>query len=171
MSVSRQEARTRAAAERKARQFEGQLRHAGVAAVVIALVAAAVFAIAVGSNSAHTFQILGMAVAVAAAAAAIGGLLGFLFGIPKTLQSDAPSTDGSTRYLGNTNLEQISDWLTKIIVGLSLVQLGRALPALSRLASSLGPMLGDAASSPGFGLSLCIYSAVVAFVIVYLWTR
>lgn len=158
-------------ADRRAHKFEGRLRRSAEVGAGILLLACVVYAASVGSNAEEGWEIFGVAVTVSAAAAAAGGLLGFLFGIPKTLQSDAPSSDGSTRYLGNTNLEQISDWLTKIIVGLGLVQLGRALPALARLGESLGPMLGDVSSSPGFGLSLCIYSAVVAFVVVYLWTR
>jgi hypothetical protein len=159
------------AAEKRARKFEGKLRRSGQWGIATAVAAAAIFAGSVGSDLEANLEIFGVAIIVASAAAAIGGLLGFLFGIPRTLQSDAPSNDGSTRYLGNTNLEQISDWLTKIIVGLSLVQLGRALPALGRLGNSLSPMLGAAPGSSGFGLSLCIYSSVVSFVVVYLWTR
>src|SRR5215212_11890898 len=67
---------------------------------------------------------------VSGASAAFGGLLGFLFGIPRTLQQEGSSwsavgSDGDsndekrspdTDYRPNTNLEQISDWLTKILV-------------------------------------------------------
>jgi len=44
--------------------------------------------------------------------------IGFLFGIPKNI-----SKNMSGIYTSNTNLEEISDWLTKIIVGLGLTQL------------------------------------------------
>src|SRR6185503_13654313 len=58
---------------------------------------------------------------VALAPAAVGALLGFVFGIPKTLQSNAPpAADGKAAYQVNTNLEQISDWLTKMLVGVGL---------------------------------------------------
>src|SRR5882762_1055624 len=52
-----------------------------------------------------------------------GAAVGFLFGIPKILQtanSIGGSTTTATAYNQqvNTNLVEISDWLTKIIVGL-----------------------------------------------------
>lgn len=56
---------------------------------------------------------------VAGAALLLGGLTGFLFAFPRF-----GASDGQARYLPNTNLEQVSDWLTKIIVGVGLVQAG-----------------------------------------------
>jgi hypothetical protein len=92
----------------------------------------------------------------------IGGLVGFLFGIPRTVQSSSPST-GATQYQGNTNLEQVSDWLTKIIVGVGLVQIGRIIPALTKLAESLKAPLGGQPSSAAFGLGMVIGNALVGF--------
>lgn len=67
---------------------------------------------------------------IASASFLAGGLVGFLFGIPRAVQgSTAPS--GATQYQANTNLEQVSDWLTKIIVGVGLVQIGRVIPGLT----------------------------------------
>jgi hypothetical protein len=73
---------------------------------------------------------------------ASGATLGFLFGIPKTSTSvvrgqgahepattvskpAAPGHAGSPTGLANMNLEEVSDWLTKIVVGLTLVHLAR----------------------------------------------
>lgn len=63
---------------------------------------------------------------------AIGGLLGFVFSVPKLI-SDVPPLTGAAalareetvraKYQENTNLTQISDWLTKVLIGASLVQL------------------------------------------------
>ena len=90
----------------------------------------------------------GVQLAVIACGAVVGGLLGFLFGIPRFLQQQAApapvpepatadaSADSSAsggrsnrvdlaahnNFKVNTNLEEISDWLTKIIVGVSLIQ-------------------------------------------------
>jgi hypothetical protein len=75
------------------------------------------------------------------------------------------------QYQGNTNLEQVSDWLTKIIIGVGLVQIGRALPALSKLASNLKAPLGGQASSAAFGLGTAISYALLGFFFVYLWSR
>jgi tetratricopeptide (TPR) repeat protein len=52
----------------------------------------------------------------------IGGLLGFLFGIPRIGKNNSTYKENE-KYKPNTNLEEISDWLTKIIVGLGLSQL------------------------------------------------
>ncbi len=69
-----------------------------------------------------------------------GALTGFLFGIPHMREGDRePKTQLSAgnesavdetqhqdiRYQPSTSLEQISDWLTKIIVGLALVDIAK----------------------------------------------
>ena len=75
-----------------------------------------------------------LSVAFAAAAAACGWLLGLLFGIPRSLaRANVPAAGTATAASGpgaanrtsrvNTNLEDISDWLTKTIVGVGLTQL------------------------------------------------
>jgi hypothetical protein len=71
----------------------------------------------------------------------------------------------------NTNLYQVSDWLTKIVVGVGLVQIGRALPVLTRLAESMKAPLGGQASSAAFGLGLTITYAVLGFFFLYLWSH
>jgi len=74
-----------------------------------------------GKSVFGTLALIGMATLTG------GFFLGFLFGIPRVLQ-EADHTQkqtGPARYQQrvNTNLEQISDWLTKIIVGVGLVEL------------------------------------------------
>ena len=49
-------------------------------------------------------------------------LIGFLFGIPRPTVIDA-SEQSKSGYIGNDNLLQVSDWITKIIVGLGLTQI------------------------------------------------
>ena len=112
----------------------------------------------------------GTALAIAAAAGLVGGLVGFLFGIPRTVQGASASTSGP-QFDANTNLEQVSDWLTKILVGVGLVQIGRALPGLTRLAESMKEPLGGQASSSAFGLALVISYASLGFLFLYLWSR
>ncbi|MFL5330330.1 MAG: hypothetical protein ACJ8C4_15625 [Gemmataceae bacterium] len=65
---------------------------------------------------------------LAAACVAAGFFAGFVFGIPRVLQVDRvpkslKAADGEYRQRVNTNLEDISDWITKIIVGLGLYEL------------------------------------------------
>jgi len=109
-------------------------------------------------------------VVIGSAAFLIGGLVGFLFGIPRTVRSSTPSK-GMTQYQGNTNLEQVSDWLTKIIVGVSLVEIGRIIPALAKLAEILKTPLGGQPSSATFGVGVVIAGALTGFFFIYLWTR
>ncbi len=108
-----------------------------------------------------------MAVAAWLAALFAGMLFGFLFGLPKTL--DRPG--GKGHLATNTNLDQISDWLTKILVGLGLVQLGKLPHAVSAIGNSIAPGLGDGSGAKSFGVALLIYSAVDGFLVGYIWTR
>lgn len=106
---------------------------------------------------------------VALASLLVGGLAGFIFGIPKTIGPTAAEQRAGTTYEGNTNLEQISDWLTKILVGAGLVELGRIGDFFggvsSRLAGRLGNM-GDVV-----GPAVIILYAVIGFLLAYLWAR
>ncbi len=94
-----------------------------------ALVVLATFTVAIRATA-----MFGTALLVAATAMASGALLGFLFGIPRSLQADRDATrEDSAPLSQNTNLEQISDWLTKILVGVGLVQFGAIGSAAGRL--------------------------------------
>jgi hypothetical protein len=112
----------------------------------------------------------GVGVVIGSSAFLIGGLVGFLFGIPRTVTSPTRAA-GATQYRGNTNLEQVSDWLTKIIVGISLVEIGRIVPALAKLGTILKTPLGGQPSSAAFGVGAVIASALTGFFFFYLWTR
>jgi hypothetical protein len=98
-----------------------------------------------------------------------GGLVGFLFGIPRSASSGQPTPTGE--YQANSNLVEVSDWLTKIIVGVGLVQLGRVAPALTRLAASLKAPLGGQPSSAAFGIALVVANVLLGFLFFYLWAR
>jgi hypothetical protein len=82
---------------------------------------------------------------LAGAATAAGSFIGFLFGVPRvghnvtkestdTLHSEHP-------YLPNTNLEQISDWLTKIIVGVGLVEIRAVVGWFAEIGITAGPSI------------------------------
>lgn len=69
---------------------------------------------------------LGVGMATALAAFLIGCLVGFLFGIPKVVSSgQARLSSGSDAYTPSSNLAEVSDWLTKLLLGAGLVQLTR----------------------------------------------
>lgn len=117
-------------------------------------------------------DVLGRGVLIACASFLVGVLLGFIFGIPRALQSQPqnPADTGPTYHV-NTNLEQISDWLTKIIVGVSLVELGRVPELVKRLGAYLSTCLGDLCKSPSVAVVVVVLFAVLGFLAGYLLTR
>jgi hypothetical protein len=112
-----------------------------------------------------------------------GTAVGFLFGIPKILQNEKQTSDGtdaqssdkqsSYRQQVNTNLTEISDWLTKIIVGLTLINLVNIPPYMSRLADVVAFGLNpyDAGKEKSFSLAIIICFPVLGFFFGYLYTR
>jgi hypothetical protein len=94
---------------------------------------------------------------------ALGWAVGFLFGVPR-----AGSTPASARI--NTNLEQISDWLTKILVGVGLTQLQQLPSALRRLAAYVSRDFGKSGNDV-FSLSMVLYFSTLGFLTGYLLTR
>jgi len=125
-------------------------------------------------------SVIATGVMVLGAGILVGGLLGFLFGIPRTLQAGGPpadrgSVDGTDvrepAYLVNTNLEQISDWLTKILVGVGLIQLGKIGSGSGRLVDFLAGGLGGLPSSRVLAAGLVAYATVAGFLAGYLLTR
>jgi tetratricopeptide (TPR) repeat protein len=134
----------------------------------------------------------------AVACLAVGWLVGFLFGIPKVLQSDAAlaqaqgnaaasGQQGATpgratagagatmsqaqriQFQVNTNLEQISDWLTKIIVGLGLINLKQVPDYINRLANFMGPALGE--DGGVMATAIFLYFSSLGFMGGYVTTR
>lgn len=123
---------------------------------------------------------------VALASAAVGAFLGLLFGVPRAFTGSTPpaeasdknapagdaATGGNTRsrYVGNTNLEQVSDWLTKLLLGAGLTQLGRLPGALGDLGRYLAPGLGGPRSS-SFTVVLVVFNVVAGFFLAFLLSR
>lgn len=136
-----------------------------------------------------------------------GMLLGFLFGIPRTVPSgtvNAPPPDerangkgrpgdeppaapadgppgntSNTLFLGtptpmeiNSNLVEVSDWLTKIIVGVGLIEL-KSLPGSARkMAAFIAPSLAvDTAAAMAVVGGIMLFFSVHGFLIGYLLTR
>jgi hypothetical protein len=115
-----------------------------------------------------------------AASAAAGAALGFLFGLPRARVSDisaagpadvppAPAKP-STYYLTNSNLIKVSDWLTTIVIGLGLVNLGKLVPAIRSLSHALEAPLGNAPYSGAIGVAVLIVGLLAGFILDYLWT-
>ncbi len=135
------------------------------ALVVVAYAASDHFA--KGSNF---LSVLAVGLATIGAAGFVGLLFGFLFGIPKSVEPQTRS-DPKRLLATNTNLDEISDWLTKILVGIGLVQLGKLAHGVSKLGDVLAPGLGGGPGAKPFAVALLVYSVVDGFVVGYIWTR
>jgi hypothetical protein len=129
----------------------------------------------------HDHPVVAMLWAVACLAC--GGCVGFLFGIPRVLQqdstarpqgSDAKTSDTSRQGLysirANTNLEQISDWLTKIIVGVTLIQLQKLPGELNRASLFIANSLGGA-NDQSFAGAIIVFFSAGGFLGGYIFTR
>jgi hypothetical protein len=144
----------------------------------------AIFVYSLGPKAGLSTHVLAAGLVLAGASGFIGALLGFLFGIPRSLQNDLQTQENPSniaqkdnlsarqeRYSANTNLEQISDWLTKILVGVGLTQINQLPELTKRFGSYFGPMLNRDTEGAAFGVSVLVYFASNGFLFSYLWTR
>lgn len=95
---------------------------------------------------------------------AVGGLLGFLFAVPR---AGTKASSGDTLE-PNRNIEAISDWLTKIIIGLGLInfrQIGDLLTTRSAVLSTTLKV------DSNYALAFIIYFFVAGLIEGYLLTR
>ena len=117
-----------------------------------------------------------VSVLIAGTSLLIGGFTGFLFGIPRTLQDldhSDNSQDKQFSYRVNTNLEQISDWLTKILVGVGLTQLSSVPSNLEKLSIFLNKTLAtnEDQNAGIYAVVVILYFLVCGFLVGYLATR
>jgi hypothetical protein len=170
------------AMESKSKQDAKQQRGAQALFILVFIAAFGLALILIFSSKASsTLSVFSVASMVAAGSLLGGGLFGFLFGIPRTLQQQRDGEqDGATKqnadgqastYAPNTNLEQISDWLTKILVGAGLIQLTKLRQFLGDAAAYLAPGFGGGDSGRVFALATILSYVLLGFLVGYLWTR
>ncbi|WP_162596118.1 Ig domain-containing protein [Methylobacterium sp. 17Sr1-1] len=132
--------------------------------------------------TAKFWSIFGTDSMVAIASAGIGGLLGFIFGIPRTLDpstrvavaaaasSASPGAGSQAALAANTNLERISDWFTTLLIGATLVQAQNVIEWIGTLGTKY--KAGDAALSNEAMVPLIVlYFSALSFLGIYLITR
>lgn len=122
---------------------------------------------------------LGIGVLIFLSSALCGAVVGFLFAVPRLL--DAEPAEGAPKRLlgGNDNVSRVSDWLTTMLIGIGLTQLGNINDGLIGFRDFLAKhahLYGSAASPsagslPVMGPLLLILGAVVGFLYLYLHTR
>ena len=119
------------------------------------------------------WHLIGATLLIAGASFTSGGLGGFLFGIPKILQNEKQDQAATNKIsiVQNDNLVEISDWLTKIIVGVGLTQLTSIPGFLGRIGRDFSPVFDNEPSSTAIIISIIVYFLVIGFFSTYLWTR
>jgi hypothetical protein len=118
---------------------------------------------------------------IGTATASVGGLLGFLFGIPRTTRPRSADPSGAndgrrdttaTPYEPSNNLEQVADWLTKILVGVGLVELGTLGTALAKVGDQVAKAVTPAPTGTAVVTEVVIITfATIGFLASFLWTR
>jgi hypothetical protein len=156
-----------------------------------ALLPLLIIAFAAATYHACIAEAIGPVLLWSVACLASGATLGFLFGIPKTSTSVVrgqgarepaatgnkpapPDQAGSPGGLANTNLEEVSDWLTKIVVGLTLVHLEKIRDFVVQISANMAGTLGDkpsAAAAYSFASALIVGFFALGFLCGYLYTR
>jgi hypothetical protein len=148
-------------------------------------------------NYGDVLRILGVGILVAGAASSSGLVLGFIFGVPR-VGSDNPAAKTATEPGGaqpaasapqtnnvtsNSNLLEISDWLTKILVGVGLVELNSIPAKLGKLSYHVGLGLRPAqcggqqsctdllSSGQAAGLAIILFYFALGFLWCYVWAR
>jgi hypothetical protein len=116
------------------------------------------------SQGVNGWEITALAFLIGAASFWLAGLLGYLFGIPRSLQ------EGGGPFRANTSLEQISDWLTKIVIGVGLVELR----AFGGWINDIGEDVATATDLEGawqLFVALILLEAGCGFIFFYIWSR
>ncbi|MEP6502073.1 MAG: hypothetical protein ABJD97_01990 [Betaproteobacteria bacterium] len=156
------------------------------------LVLAIVAAVCVGWKA----DALGPVILWVCASFAAGGTAGFLFGIPKSgisskAEAAAPASastqgvagsdvahaaarnDAAPRTRPNTNLEEVSDWVTKILVGLTLVNFKDLKEEVARISVNAASAIRShpTDSDVSVAMALVVGFALMGFLAVYLYMR
>lgn len=129
----------------------------------------------------NRWSIVGVALLLATAATLVGGFFGFLFSVPRTIlpngshngnNANGEAHDGEhpVNYWPNTNLAEVSDWLTKVIIGASLTQLLFLPKALADLGNYFKPALGGDPAGHAFAVVVVVTYWFSGFFVAYFWT-
>jgi len=141
--------------------------------------------IAAATANGAMLETMGKEGLLSGAAMIVGGLFGFVFGIPRSLasissaiaqQSGGGQPAQQFNVAANTNLEQISDWLTKVLVGVGLTQLDKVPHMLSHIRAILANdfPVGTGSGTLGggtIGLAILLAFGTAGFVWAYFESR
>ncbi|MEP0266706.1 hypothetical protein [Dokdonia sp.] len=123
------------------------------------------------------YRAISMLLLVGGASFLCGGLGGLLFGIPKKneidegIPKDEIEQTRNVSYIANTNLEEISDWFTKMIIGIGLVEVEKLYKWLITISENISDSINLLGDSSAYVVSLIMYFLIIGFIEGYLGTR
>jgi len=119
----------------------------GIIAIWVPLTAVVPILIYAFGYPGEHWKYLAVALLTAIAAETTGVLIGFLFGLPKAATTSQSSPQA--RYLPSANLPEVSDWLTKLLLGAGLVQLTHLGRPVGSLIDKVASGMYDVGTVPG----------------------
>lgn len=145
------------------KNIEASILRSNIPIFLLSIVGILTYSATMGSNS---FIIISLSVFIILSSFAIGFFTGTLFGMPKRNE-----TNGSNYSLNNSLIE-ISEWLTKIIVGISLVNLKKIPEYLEKLGQFIYENSGVASSSfKIYTISLIVFFTIFGLYLGYNYMR
>lgn len=125
-------------------------------------------------------KVIGYVTVEAGAFFVLGMLFGYLFGLrPTGVPQTSSDPSSSTRPQPITNLEEIADWFTKLILGAGLVELTKLPGPIFKLARFMAsgvyqpPQQQQASGlgSPAIAFAIMVFFSASGILYGYLWTR
>lgn len=110
-------------------------------------------------------KVVPVGVLLAITSFSFGGTLGFIFGLPTFSKKEE-----EIAYERNTSLKEIADWLTKIIIGVTLVELKSIVIYFQKIVLNISLYLDVGDSGIIFSSTILISFFFIGFVSIYLLT-
>lgn len=103
----------------------------------------------------------------------VGGIVGFLFGVPRTTSKINKDEEPNRLHKPNNSLEQITDWLTKIIVGAGLIEIRQIIDFIGDIGTELGPTFATGSAGKAIVIAIIVHYVLIGFIegylMAYLW--
>lgn len=113
-------------------------------------------------------KVFSLSLIVVISSFSVGGALGFIFGIP-SYKND--NTLKKHSYERNNSLKEIADWVTKIIVGITLVEIKEIIKFFLFISNDLGSQLtNDSDEGSLYVGSIILSFFIIGFISIYLFT-
>jgi len=124
----------------------------------------------------NPYRVIGAGLLIACAAGGAGASIGFLFGMPQAVkgnqqdnnEANSGNNAGKSGLVLNTHLQEVADWLTKLLLGVGLAQLANLRSALDSLGTYLNQSTG---LERGVAIAIVIYFIAMGFLLGYLWAE